>query len=283
MRVILAIMGPYPMEYAGGNTREEFRRMATATTMAEVDVYEIPDLVPTVGQTKAYNTEWGPKHRGLHAMRCNAAEKAREGKYDYLFVVENDVVLPASALDQLLARDKDHIVPRLEFPDFPIIRSMVYQPVPPKGQGGLWRIEWCGYPATLYRMGAFAGIEPMFVGGGEGLDYTWWHDAGIETWMDLDVEAVNLRLSGPHKIIVNVPGAYTNHMKKLPGGEMVVCDGWIKEGRDRDTDGIEIYHLECNKCVYKVDWKPPEGYRNESLRVSGILERAVDRAGVLSS
>ena len=267
-------MGPYPMSYEGGNTWDDFSALVKATLRADAQWYEIPDLVKTVGQTDAYNAAWGPKHRGIHAMRCHAVEIARRQGWDYLFIVENDVKLAPDALDRLLARGKDHIVPRHEFPDFLPIRAMVYNPVPPQGAKGLWRIDWCGYPATLYRMAAFKGLEPMFVGGGEGFDYARWHEAGIETWMDLDVEAVNLQLAGPHQIMLAVPGSVTNHLK-----QGILCDGFLYEYRSRE-EGVEVFHIACRGCDWRVDFKPPEGYRGEALRISRVLEQPVAPAGL---
>ena len=278
--VLLAVMGPYPLDYEGGNTRADLEALVRATRTAHVELYVLPDLVKTVGPAKAnqVNAEgipWGPKHRGIHAMRCLAVTIAREGRWDYLFVVENDVKLAPDTLDRLLARGKDHIVPRHEFPDFPIIRAMVYNPVPPMGARGLHRIEWCGYPATLYRMAAFAGVEPMFVGGGEGFDYERWHAAGIETWMDLDVEAVNLRLATPHQIMVYVPGRVQNHLRVDGTGKQVLCDGVLYEYRSAEK-GVDIFHLGCRGCDWHVDFRPPAGFRGEALRVSRILEQPVE-------
>jgi len=272
--VLLAVMGPYPMAYEGGNTREDFHSLVKATKAARVELYEIPDLVKTVGLTDAYDPAWGAKHRGIHAMRCHAVEKARAEGWDYLFIVENDVKLAPDTLDRLLASGKDHIVPRHEFPDFPIIRAMVYNPVPPLGATGLWKLEWCGYPATLYRMAAFAGIEPMFVGGGEGFDHIRWQDAGIEKWMDLDVEAVNLRLAWPHQVMVNVPGGIQNHMREDEQGREVLCDGILYEYRSKE-EGVDIFRMGCRGCSWRVDYRPPEGFRGEALRVSRLLEQPV--------
>ena len=279
-KCLLAIMGPYPMGCSGGNTHQRFHEVAARTKAADVQVYVIPDLVPTVGHTDAYNAEWGPKHRGIHAMRCHAAEKARREGWDYLFIVENDVVLPPETLDCLMARQKDLIVPRHEFPDFPVIRCQVYQPVYSEHQTGLMETKWCGYPATLYRMAAFRGVDPMFVGGGEGFDYDRWHQAAIQTWMDLDVEAVNLRLAGPHQVLLSVPGAVTNHLKKTAWGEKVLCDGKIFEYRTRDDeDGVEVFHLACHGCKWRIDYKPPPNYRSEALFIGRVLERAVAGKG----
>lgn len=282
MRVLLAIMGPYPMEYEGGNTRDDFIALAEATRSAEVCLYEIPDLVKTVGHTSEYNSEWGFKHRGLHAMRCNAAEQARD--YDYMLLVENDVILQPDTLERLLFRDVDVVVPRHEFPMFPYIRCIYYQPVPPRGHEGLWPMEWCGYPATLFKMASFEGLAPMFVGGGEGMDYTHWHDFGIRSWMDASIEAVNLRLAGAHELMTMIPGSATQHRKLTPAGMGEYCDGILYEYEDRDlVDDVLVYHVGCQGCMYRVDFKPPSTYRNEALQLSHILEQRMAIAGAQSA
>lgn len=275
-KALIAIMGPYPHDLPDGRTTHDcFKAMASATTSVEPTLFVIPDLVPIVGKSSWGNPAWHDKHRGLATMRCLAARLARDGEYDWLFIVENDALLQPDALDRLVAHNKDVIVPHQEWPDFPPIKSMNYQPVPPEGATGLHRIEWCGYAATLYRMAAFDGIEPMFVGGGEGQDYGLWLSHGIGGWMDLDCEATVLELPGAHKAILFIPGIYKMHRKRLPDGSVRTCHGSLLS-----VNGSEgTLAAKCLECDFYVEYRPPAGYRGETLRQLGLLGPAMAASG----
>ena len=276
----MAVMGDHPYNLlGGGTTHDRFQQIAESTQSVAVCLFIIPDLRNVMGDTPFGDAKWGAKHRTIHSMRLLASRLAQDGGYDWLFIVENDVDLPVDTLDRLVAHRKDIMVPRQEFPccpDFPFIKTMYYQPQEEEGQTGLHRIEWCGYPATLYRMEAFKDVAPMFVGGGEGTDYAYWQRHGIEAWMDLDVEANNLELGAAQRILVELPLKYRMHLKKLPDGVRERCMGELRSLPATKIEGALA--VQCEDCNYYVEYRPPKGYRGETLKELGLLESGVGQA-----
>ena len=276
-RTLFAVMGNHPLTLpGGGDTHNRFQQIAEYTTSVEVALFIIPDLRGVMGDTQFGNPKWGAKHRTIHSMRLLASRLAKDGDYDWLFVVENDVDLPVNILDRLLGHQKDIAVPRQEFPtcpDFPFMKGMFYQPQEEEGQTGLHRIEWCGYSATLYRMQAFKDVNPMFVGGGEGMDYAWWQDHGIEGWMDLDIEAVNLRLASSQQILMDLPLKYRMHQKTLADDSKERCEGKLHSLSATRIEGAQA--AQCEDCGYYIEYRPPKGFRGETLQELGLLESGV--------
>jgi len=276
-RVLFAVMGDHPFPLiGGGTTHDRFSQIAEFTNTVDVTLFIIPDLRDVMGDTQFGNPKWGPKHRTIHSMRLLASRLAKDGDYDWLFIVENDVDLAANTLETLLAHRKDIIVPKQEFPtcpDFPFMKGMFYQPQEEADQTGLHHIEWCGYSATLYRMEAFKEVDPMFVGGGEGIDYARWQDHGIRGWMDLDIEAVNLRPASSQQILIDLPLKYRMHQKTALDGVVEQCGGKLHSLPATKIKGAQA--AQCEDCGYYIEYRPPKGFRGETLKELGLLESGV--------
>ena len=266
-RVLMAVMGDHPHPLDGGTTHDRFAEIAG---YAGAMLFIIPDLRNVIGDTQFGDPAWGPKHRTIHSMRLLASRLAKDGEYAWLFIVENDIDLPVDTLKRLLAHGKDVTLPKHEVLQWPFMTSMLYQPQPEEGQTGLHHIEWCSYQATLYRMEAFKGLDPMFVGGGEGTDYARWQNHGVEAWMDLDVRVVNLELPEVHRIIMEIPGRHRRHTDK--SGEL--CKGGLQPKTAVKIEGALA--AQCEECGYYIEYRPPKGYRGETLKELGLLGAGVD-------
>lgn len=267
-------MGPYPFPLAGGGTsRTRLNAMVANTTSVEANVWVIPDLVPTTPAGWG-DPQWSTKHRGLVAMRTMAEQKAKEWEYDYLLIVENDLEVPLDLLDKLVAHGKDVTVPRLDFPMLPIAKGVHYSPVEQNGQTGLMLIQWCGFPCTLYRMAAFD-FKPMFIGGGEGKDYTHWQEHGISAYMDLDTVALVLELPMTLRVAFGAPGNLKMHHRLGKNGNKIRCDGTlITVAPKRHPEALATT---CTKCSFYVEYRPPAMFRGELLSDLDLLGRNLDR------
>ena len=117
-RVLIAIMGDHPHPLLGGadgTAHDCFAEIAEATQAVDVTLFIIPDLRNVMEDTQFGDPNWGPPHCTIHSMRVLASRLAKDGGYDWLFIVENDIELPmVDTLDQLVAHRKDIMVPRNE-------------------------------------------------------------------------------------------------------------------------------------------------------------------------
>lgn len=143
--------------------------------------------------------------RGLGAMRNWAAQQALEGGFDYLFCVDNDVVLPQKdILLRLLSRGQMMVVPFLDQiyqaeEGGEINWDMVAEPLLEPGQGML-PIKWAAVSCVLYSTVVFryAGQRlwtDALISNEEAYYFMHLKNLGIQLWQDTDVR-VNL-LRGP--------------------------------------------------------------------------------------
>lgn len=297
-RALMCIVGDHPHSLpGGGTTHDRFAEIAEATQTVDVTLFIIPDLRKVMRDTQFGHPNLGTAHRTIHSMRLLASRLAKDGGYDWLFIVENDIELPmVDTLDRLVAHRKDIMVPRNAFPgeafEFSLAKVMGYQPQEEEGQTGLHRIRYGAFPATLYRMEAFKDLDPMFVGGGEGGEYERWQNHGIEGWMDLDVEGNILRLGSYQTTMWGIPLKYRMHRKLLPDGSVERCAGRGYHMKAQKIEGP--FAARCGYCGYYIEYRPstqykesayyieyqsPAGYRGKTLQELGLLESGAGKAG----
>lgn len=186
-KALVAVLGPHPMPYGtkGRTTRDDMAEMAKA---AGVDLVCISDEMPSDAD----------KGTTVTTMRNRAAEKALEGAYGHVLILENDARVPVGMLGQLLAHGKDVIVPRPRYISFPDISKQCTSPQPVPDSPNPFPISWSAVSAVLLSRKVLETTSPWTFGNhyGEGMTFkTWRHQIGT-TYMALDSTVDVLRIPG---------------------------------------------------------------------------------------
>ena len=115
-----------------------------------------------------------PNNYSIDVSRNNIAKNAIEKKYDYIFWVDSDIILPKDALVKLLSHDKDivsgvyaykilggkNIVAKRFIPD----KGDFYEDIPAKEIKGLMKVDGFGFGCVLTKTEVFSKIGyPWFI------------------------------------------------------------------------------------------------------------------------
>ena len=135
--VLVAVMGPYPMEYYGTTTEAALQKMCAATTGVEANMVYIPDMVPDEVKAQAFDGKgappWSPSFRD---MKQWAVDQALDLGYSYLFAVDNDAAVSPDTLERLLRVPADIAFPRFAHITFPPVNRIAWGPQAPLGTTG---------------------------------------------------------------------------------------------------------------------------------------------------
>ncbi len=238
--VLVAIMGPYPMDVDGQTTLDY-----TLAACAKIDATPvfIPDLIT---DEEKVSTEKSVRLRGMTAMRNEGIRMAEEGGYDYLLLIENDVKMKPETIYRLLHHGEDICIPRLTFPHCEPVEWMVYGPREKPLQGGMLELTWAAHCIILFKVDALKRLtHPIFDGesSAEGKDHMAWQHQGVHAQMDLDTPIEVLELANGHKSFYEIP--FQSHLRNA-----VACDGPVfmyAEGRN-----VRVYRCRVEECEYEM-------------------------------
>ena len=196
--VLVAVIGPYPMEYYGTTTEKSLLEMCASTPDVEANIFYVPDMVtaeekamPRAEDPLTCDEPWSA---GLRKMRETAIAQALTLGYDYVFVVENDAAVKSDTLTRLLKAPADIVCPRLDYITFPPVGRVCWGPQASLETTGYWPLKWCAHTAMLMNRNAMERVQPFWSDSCvEGIASKRWLDAGLSMLMDLDTRISWLR------------------------------------------------------------------------------------------
>ena len=249
--VLVAVMGPYPMEQDGVSTSDLLQRMVNNTSDYEVNMTVLPDMIaPEIkvqsGEEDKTTVNLGV---GIGMMRNWAIFQADQLGYDSVFLVENDAAMKPDTLNRLLECPADIVIPHQYYPAWPPIYNVNWLPYFPMGATGYLDIEWCVFTALLIKRTAFTNVQPFFIdAAGEGPEYERWAEAGLSVQMDLDTTIDVLRIPRGHLGYTAVD--FEPHQKEIEADVWETCYGkMVQVAKNRISD---IYLCSNEKDCGKV-------------------------------
>lgn len=248
--VLVAIMGPYPQSYGDNGHTTLDDTLVTCAPVGATPVF-IPDLITDAEKA---STKPGARLRGHTAMRNMAARLAREGGYDYLFLLDNDARCAEGTLTALLQHGVPVVVPKPTYPEWPAVAMICFGPQPHPDHVGLLKLNWAAHSAVLFNremLHAFDNRSRLFSGvRAEGKDHLRWQKMGLPSYMDLDVPIQVLDLALGHKGFMRVaPMSGHRNVKRE------VCEGPVYEYRK--SRHVAIYRCEREDCEFEMIFKVP--------------------------